>query len=353
MVIKEEIMKRIGYLYQTLCNKDFINLAITKASKGKTKRSYIQKILANRQFYVDEIYEMFVTKNIQLTPPRERIIFDNSSLKERLIKVPKFYPDQIIHWCIVMAIQHIMEKGMYKYCCGSVPKRGGVKAKRYLEKSLRNKRLKLRYCLKIDIRKFFPSINNDKLLEMFARKIKDKDMLWLIKKVLDNGGNGLPIGYYTSQWFSNFYLESLDHTIKEKLGIPVFIRYVDDMTMLGSNKRKLHGVIHYLETYLEDISLTLKPNYQVWKIDSRPIDFLGYRFFTTYTQLRKRIYNRLMRRVKKIGNYITISQAKGLLSLFGWLVQLKNKLYYKLLFLKKRLASYISSYDRRKLMYDI
>lgn len=344
-------MKRIGYLYEKLCDKDLINLAIRKASKGKTNRHYVQRVLANQQHYADIIYNMFVNRDVRLTTPKEKTIFDNSSLKERQIKIPRFFPDQIIHWCVVMVLQPIMEKGMYEYCCGSVPKRGGIKGKRYLEKVLRNKSLKLRYCSKLDIHKFFPSINNDKLLMMFARKIKDKEMLCLIKQVLDNGGSGLPIGYYTSQWFSNFFLEQLDHFVKENIRPTVFIRYVDDMVLLDNNKRKLHNGVVKITSYLNTIDLTLKPNHQVWKIDTRPIDFLGYCFFTKYTRLRKRIFNRLFRRLNRIGKYVTIHQARGMLSLMGWLYQLKTKIYYQIIKYKKLFTTYVSVYDRRKLNY--
>ena len=71
---------------------------------------------------------------------------------------------------------------------------------------------------------------------MFRRQIKDQDCLWLIDAIID-AVRGLPIGNYTSQWFANFFLQGLDHFIKEKLGVKYYIRYVDDLVLLGSNKR--------------------------------------------------------------------------------------------------------------------
>ena len=343
-------MKRIGYLYEKLCDKSLISYAIFKASQGKTKRKYVRRILNNKDYYIDQIYNMFVNQDIQLSPHRERVIFDTSSLKERDIKIPHFYPDQIIHWCVVIVTQPIMEKGMYQYCIGSVPNKGGIVGKKYLERQLKNNH-KLKYCLKMDIHKFFPSVCNECMLNQFKKKIKDKKILNLIERILTNGGFGLPIGYYTSQWYSNFYLEPLDHLIKDDKQIPVYVRYVDDMVLLDTNKRRLHKMIVIIKSFLATIKLELKKNYQVWRIDSRPIDFLGYRFFTKYTQLRKRIYYRICRRLAKIGDFVTISQARGLLSLIGWVYQLKNKFYYSLIPLKKRLARYVSEYDRRETVY--
>ena len=343
-------MKRVGYLYEKLCDKALIEKAIREASKGKTKRAYVRKVLANTDYYVDQLYEMFVSRNVKLTIPRERTIFDNSSLKERHIKIPRFFPDQIIHWCVILITYPIMQKGMYQYCCGSVPKKGGIVGKRYLEKCLRRDK-SLKYCLKLDIHKFFPSCNKNCMMGMFERKIKDREFLALIEQILDNGDEGLPIGFYTSQWFSNFYLERLDHFIKEKERTKVYIRYVDDMTLLDTNKRKLHKTLIKIRDFLATIRLRLKENYQVWKLDSRPIDFLGYRFFRGFTQLRKRIYYRICRRLSRIKDYITVSQARGILSLLGWLQQIDNNLYRKTKELKSMLAIIVSNYDRRKLNY--
>ena len=166
---------------------------------------------------------------------------------------------------------------------------------------------------------------------MFERKIKDKKVIDLIEKILKNGGEGLPIGYYTSQWFSNFFLEGFDHFVKEELKIKYYVRYVDDMVLLDTNKRRLRKAIVEIEKYLQGIGLKLKPNYQVWKVHSRPIDFVGFRFYKEKTLLRKKIFFRLCRRVRSVkkANYITVHQAQGILSLLGWLTHIDGCKFYK------------------------
>ena len=203
------------------------------------------------------------------------------------------------------------------------------KTKKYVERSLKDGKVK--YVAKLDISKFFNSVKPKLLLDMLRKKIKDEKALSLLWKILENGGDCLPIGYYTSQWFSNFFLEGFDHYVKEELKIKYYVRYVDDMVLLDTNKRKLQKAILKMEEFLNDIALKLKPGYQIWKVNSRPIDFVGFRFYGDKTLLRKKIFFRLCRRVRKIqkSGYITVHQAQSLLSLLGWLSHINGCKFYK------------------------
>lgn len=345
-------MKRVGHLYKTMCDVDFIKKAIRNAAKGKTARPYIRRILDDIDRYAQELKEMLETDNVELSPPQTREIYDNSCRKHRTITIPKFYPDQIIHWLVVTAIQPVLMRGMYRYCCGSIPNRGGIDAKAYVETAIRDE--KMRYCAKLDISKFFDSVRPPVLLDMLRRKIKDERMLNLIGKILKNGGDRLPIGYYTSQWFSNFYLEGLDHYVKEQLHIKYYVRYVDDMVLIDGNKRKLRRAVAAIDEYLHGIGLKLKDNWQVWRLDSRPIDFVGYRFYKNKTILRKRIFFRLCRRVRKVKKtgYITPRQAMSLLSLIGWLQHINAHGFYKKYIFpyapKNKLKRIVSNYSKQQ-----
>lgn len=199
-------------------------------------------------------------------------------------------------------LEPILLKGMYEHSCGSIPGKGIGWGKKYITKWLREDYRNTKYCLKLDIRKFYDSVDHDSLKRAFINKIKDEKMLNLIFKIIDSS-EGLPIGNYTSQWFANFLLTPLDMYIKHELKIPYYIRYVDDMVLLGPNKRKLHKAKKAIEIYLRDnFKLSLKSNWQVFKVDSRGIDFLGYRFFRDKIILRKSNSLRIRRRFKRIEN---------------------------------------------------
>lgn len=89
----------------------------------------------------------------------------------------------------------------------------------------------------MDISKFYPSINKVLLKKSFRRLIKDNEVLWLIDTIIDSTDKGIPIGNYTSQWFANWYLQDLDHYIKEVLHVKYYYRYIDDMVLFGRNKK--------------------------------------------------------------------------------------------------------------------
>lgn len=115
-------------------------------------------------------------------------------------------------------------------------------------------------------------------------------MLWLLDEIIDSA-DGVPIGNYLSQYFANLYLAYFDHWIKEEKGVKYYYRYADDIVILGSDKEKLQSLLHEMRAYLRDrLKLKIKRNYQVFPVDSRGIDFLGYLFYHSHTLLRKKKY---------------------------------------------------------------
>ncbi len=314
-------MKTEKNIYIKIIDKNNICKAILNASKGKKNRSNVKKILDNIYFYVDVIYEQLKSKTYIPNKYEEKIIQDGVRKKERIIYKPRFFPDQIIHWALMQQIEDIIKRGMYEYCCGSVKNRGILYGVKYLKKILVRDRKNTKYCLKLDIKKFYPSINQSILKRKFRKIIKDRDTLDLIDLIVDSAEQGVPIGNYTSQWFANFYLQDLDHYIKEQLKVPYYIRYMDDMVLFHRNKKELHKIKNKIEEFLKQEDLKLKENWQLFKMDSRPLDFLGYRFYRGYTTLRKSNFLRIKRRYKKIykKGKLTYKDASASLSYYGWL----------------------------------
>lgn len=314
-------MKTEKNIYIKIIDKNNIYKAIQNASKGKKSRSNVKKILDNIYFYVDVIYEQLKSKTYIPNKYEEKIIQDGVRKKERIIYKPRFFPDQVIHWALMQQIEDIIKRGMYEYCCGSVKNRGILYGVKYLKKILVRDRKNTKYCLKLDIKKFYPSINQSILKRKFRKIIKDRDTLDLIDLIVDSAQQGVPIGNYTSQWFANFYLQDLDHYIKEQLKVPYYIRYMDDMVLFHRNKKELHKIKNKIEEFLKQEDLKLKENWQLFKMDSRPLDFLGYRFYRGYTTLRKSNFLRIKRRYKKIykKGKLTYKDASASLSYYGWL----------------------------------
>ena len=184
------------------------------------------------------------------------------------------------------------------------------------------------YCLKLDVRKYYPSIPHKELKMMYRRIFKDPNLLWLIDEIIDSGGDGVgvPIGNYLSQYSGNLFLYQFDRWIKEVLKINYYIRYMDDIVILHHDKHFLHDLQIDINAYLEqNLKLAIKENWQVFPSRVRGIDFVGYRHFGNYVLLRKSIATALKRKMRKIqkkvdkGIPISYSDWCSINSYKGWL----------------------------------
>jgi len=163
------------------------------------------------------------------------------------------------------------------------------------------------------------------------------------------GGKGLPIGNYLSQYFSNLYLNGLDHWVKEVLKCKYYIRYCDDAVILHHDKRVLHEVWQRIKRYLSDnLRLKLNRKTQLFPVNARGIDFLGYKTYHDFSLLRKSCKKAF---IVKIKNIETRSQRMGALhtissvmSYVGWLKHCNSyNLAEKYLFDNKTLLAVFES----------
>lgn len=318
-------MKRKGYIYEKIYNRENISAAIDRAAKRKKDRWAVKRVLINREDCIDEIQRLLITQTYRPSPYREKIVREGTQRKERKISVPRFYPDQIIQWAILLQIIPVLSKGMDPFTCGSVPGRGRDYARKYLEKWLRDDRKGTKYCLFLDSHHFYPSIRHDCLKAMLRKKFKDAKLLRLLDLIIDSAP-GLPIGNVTSQWFANFYLQGVDHLIREKLHARYYTRYMDDMVLLGPNKRALHRMFISIQRELGKLGLTVKSNWQVFQVDFRGIDFIGYRFFHGRTILRRSLMLKITRKVRRTERKKSWNphNCKSILSYLGWFKHTNN-----------------------------
>lgn len=319
--------KKVGHLYEKMCDRNLIRTAILKGSKGKKKRKDVKTVLADVDGYTEKVYELLSQEKYVPTKPKERQIFDKSSQKRRTISIVPYYPDGIIHQLCVMAMQDVLMRGMYRWSCASIPGRGNQCAADYVRRSLDNDKKGTKYCLKMDIYHYYPSIPPRRLIWALARKIKDKRFLKIVYAIISsNPSGGLAIGFYINQWLANFYLEPLDNFILTLPGVGHYVRNMDDMVLLGPNKKKLHKARKEIERFLsQKLGLRLKGNWQVFPVDDRGIDFVGLRFYHTHTTLRRRNFLRFARQCRSVRKMINAQKpipfraASGLLARAGQL----------------------------------
>lgn len=342
-----------------MISEENIYKAIRSSSKGKRQRADVQSYYLNPENHIEEIQNYIANFPIIKHTPIE--IYDGISRKKRLITVP-CYKEQIIHHMVMNILMPIFKHGMYEHSYGSIPNRGAHKGRKFIEKWIKHDRKNVKYCLKMDIKKYFNSIPHNVLKEKLNKIISDKHFLNLLYKIIDVNDIGIPIGFYTSQWFANWYLQDLDHYIKEILHAKYYMRYMDDMVIFGSNKRKLHQIRKCITEYLENnLGLHMKENWQVFRFDyvknnkhyGKPLDFMGFKFYRNKVVLRKSILLKATRKAKRIykKGFCTIYDARQMMAYNGWFKYTNTYSVYlqriKPYINFKNIKTKIAKYDRK------
>lgn len=291
-------MKRVGYLYDRICSIENIREAHRCARRDKLFYKEVKMVDADPETYFRQIQAMLKDHTYRVGEYITEII--NESGKERtLMKLP-YFPDRIIQWAIILQIEPYLTRNFTFHTCASLPGRGQDRCIKLTETYLRDVE-ETKYCLKIDIHHFYPSIDREVLKTKLRRLFKDPDLLWLLDLIIDSppGDIGIPIGSYLSQYLANFYLSSLDHKIKEVFHFKKVVRYMDDMVLFFKDKKRLQFFLHnwLIFTLEKDYHLELKSNYQIFPVDSRGVDFCGYVFFHGYTKLRRSTKERMVSRM--------------------------------------------------------
>lgn len=316
-------MKRRGNLYLNVCSIDNLELADQKARKGKGSQKGIINHDKNRLPNILDLHYSLINKTFTTSKYKQFMVNDNGKERE-IFSLP--YRDRIVHHAVSNYIEPIFTSTFTADTYSCIKGRGTLKASLTLRKALRDLE-NTKYCLKLDIKKFYPSVDHDVLKNQLRRKIKDQDLLWLLDNIIDSGP-GVPIGNLLSQHFANFYLSPFDHWIKGSTGGAAvnYFRYCDDLVILSSNKFYLHQLLNKIKVYLEtNLKLTLKSNWQIFPVAARGIDFVGYVHYHTHVRLRKRIKKRFARMLNTQRKDQSIAAYKGWLK-YGNCRNLERKL---------------------------
>jgi len=300
-------MKRIGNLYNSICSLDNLILADKLASKGKGRQIGVKQHMANQEANLQALHEMLTAKTFKTGAYKTFIIFEPK--RREIFRLP-YFPDRIVHHAIMNVLEPIWVPMFTADTYSCIKGRGVHSAGRKVKEALKNEP-ETRYCLKLDVQKFYPSVDHDVLKQIIRKKIKDADLLNLLDSIIDSS-DGLPIGNYLSQYLANMYMTYFDHWLKEVVKVKYYFRYCDDMVILASNKPELHQILAQIRAYLSnELKLTIKGNYQIFPVQSRGNDFVGYKFFHTHTLLRKSIKQSFARAIARRKGLETIAAYNG------------------------------------------
>jgi hypothetical protein len=293
-----------------------------EAGRGKRNRSHVKRF--NDDLKLMKIIEDIKSENYKPQELRIKKIWDKASRKERIISCPAFR-DQIVHWMIMNILKPHFERHIIQHAVANIPGKGLEYGRKLLKHWAHKDKHGTKWVVKMDIRKYYPSIDVEILLKQLSKHIQDKRVIELIRSVL-SVSEGLTLGSYFNQWAAIFYLSDFDHYIKEQIRCKYYLRYVDDIIMFFPSKKKAKRAVLELEKKLNNLKLVIKKTgpgaLQIYKFKDRFIDALGYRTYRDGKQtLRRRNYltiKRLYNRIKKNG--CCRRQALAILSKRGLLV---------------------------------
>lgn len=332
--------KRKGLIWDEMATAETARVSMRMAARGKRERPAVAVHLKEENEEQDAQWLAELVREKRFVPAKAFLmrIQDGPHKKPRDISIPKFWPDQCVHWMLMLYVVPLIMRGMYAYNCGSVPGRGTKYALDAVMKWVRDDPKNCVWCMKLDVAKYYDNIHGPTLKGMFRRIVKDENVLWLLDTIIDSHERGVPIGFYTSQWFANYYLQGVDHFIKEELRVPHYVRYMDDMLLFGPNKRELLRARERIEAKLRKLHLRLKDNsedkhkttWAIFKPRETQIVFLGYKVSAIRLDGQKHRYKwvltmardnmlRMTRRVKRIHakGRITPHDAGAIVSYYG------------------------------------
>ena len=318
-------MKRHGNLWPKILDLENIKLAHRQARRGKAYYEEVKMVDADLDKYAAEIQSMLLHKTFTTSPYEIEDRFDGR--KERTIYKLPYYPDRIVQHALLNVIGPIFVNTFIRDSFQSIVGRGTHDGARRVKKLVRSENCP-RYALKVDVRKYYPSVDNNILKEVIRKKIKDPDVLWLLDDVIDSM-KGLPIGNYTSQHLGNLYLNQFDWWIKQEVRPPGYFRYCDDIVIFGHSTRELIDIKAQIVKKLGALKLEIKPNWNIYDVHKNGIDFVGFVFRPSDTRVRRSIALKFKEKCRCIQRVITRNNRtmflSNLMAYKGWMNRVNAK----------------------------
>lgn len=290
-------MKSHGGLFERIIEIENLRRAMEAAAKGKRDRPAVARFLNNADKELARLHEELQSGRYIPLPYRCFRIYDP---KPRTISCADFR-DRVVHHAVCDVIGPLIER---RFIFDSWACRKGKGTHRATARAQQLAR-RFTYFLKLDVASFFDSVDHEILIALLARQFREPRLLALIETIVRvplagaPPGKGLPIGNLTSQWFANLYLDGADHLVKERLRVPGYVRYMDDMVLFADSKAVLWAAHDAVAAFLADERrLSLRASATRLAPCTEGVPFLGMRIFPGTWRLQRRRFLRTRRRMR-------------------------------------------------------
>lgn len=300
-------------------------IAHANAKRGKKHYKSIQIFEENLRENLNSLNESLLNGTYRTSGYTLETISDSGKERE-IAKVP--YPDRVAQWAIMLQWMPSLLRTFHPNSHAAIPEKGIHSAlnqtRDYLKKGYS-------HCLKLDVRKFFPSINRTILKQQIEEDIPEPRLMNTIRQIINDapGHVGIPIGNYLSQYLANRYLTPFDYWLAQIPNIK-FVRYMDDIVIFGDSREELRKLHREIDWYFRrNLYLEIKGNWQIFTIGDRGIDFVGYRVFSNRVFLRKSTFANMRSACFRIGKKktpITESERSTVAAYLGWIMHCTPKI---------------------------
>jgi len=288
-------MKRAGNLYPQIADFEALHGAYRRAFRGANRTEETLRFCFNAEGELLRLRDELVARTYQPGPYR---YFQVHLPKERTIAVAPFR-DRVVHHAVFAVLEPIYEKIFIHDSYATRKEKGAHRAIRRAQDFMKRNG----WYLKADIAKYFDSVDHGVVMAIMSRKIKDRDVLALMERIIRNGGydgRGLPIGNLTSQFLANVYLDPFDHYVKEVLKEKCYIRYMDDFVVFGNDRAHLKALREKLAEFLEEkLKLRFKEKAVMINQQGHGLGFLGARIFPGLIRIRRENLARCISKVRQ------------------------------------------------------
>jgi hypothetical protein len=288
-------MKRAGQLYDRIGDYDNLRLAWWKAHRRKSLRPDAIGFGNHLETELEAMRLALREETVRVGDSRYFRIFDP---KERLICAASFR-ERVLHHAIMNVCEPVFDRRQIDDSHACRKDKGTLAAWSRAQGFCHRHA----WFLKLDVVKYFDSIDHARLKSMLSRLFKDPRLLALLSRLIDSyrtaPGRGLPIGNLTSQFFANQYLEPLDRLVKEKLRVPGYVRYMDDFVLFANDRQTLLLADRQVREFAAtELRLTLKP--PCLHRTGRGLPFLGYRIHPGWIGLASQSRRRYLDKMRQV-----------------------------------------------------
>lgn len=324
---------------------DNLIVAEKEARRGKGKKYGVRKFDKHASENLKMVQSMLMNRTYHTSTAKIDEQYCPCGKVRRLAKLP-YCPDHIIHHALMRAIGPVITRSYYFDSAASIKGKGTEFSRKRLRRFLDKNRHRDIVFAKMDFTKFYHKISQELVFAELCRMFHDEGIRWLMREVVTAVDEGLGIGLFPIQPIANMYLNRLDRLIgKGKGGRIHLFRYCDDLLIVGFDTKEVWKAVDVVRHYADEVlHQPLHTNINVEHVTNTVgIDFVGYVFYKDYTLLRKRMKERMKRRVARYSRQIEEKKPGAESRLFdtltsykGWLMHCNGRnLWYKVTGMKK------------------